>query len=145
MPTVYAATGLALRKQLAPDYRLHSIHQVFRLLGISLAFTWWIADVVALFSVTPFLLEFVLPAVRKFLDHPAGQATVDQPTTLASSSPRRILENLGFLAALCLSFFVTFGNSFARSAHLFYLFFLPIVWIATRRGLRGAIIGPSPT
>jgi integral membrane sensor domain MASE1 len=102
VPAVYAATGLALRKQLAPDYRLHSIHQVFRLLGISLAssffvstlgtavliwsndiasknyliatFTSWIGDVVALFSVTPFLLEFVLPAIRKFLDHPAGQA-----------------------------------------------------------------------
>ena len=169
VPAVYAATGLALRKHLVPDYRLHSIHQVFRLLGISLAssffvstlgtavliwsndiapknyliatFTWWIGDVVALFSVTPFLLEFVLPAIRKFLGHPVGQASADQPTTLASSSPKRILENLGFLAALCLSFFVTFGNSFARSAHLFYLFFLPIIWIATRRGLRGAIIG----
>ncbi|HEY1483071.1 MAG TPA: ATP-binding protein [Candidatus Acidoferrum sp.] len=169
VPAVYAAAGLALRKQLAPDYRLHSIHQVFRLLGISLAssflvstlgtavliwsndiapknyliatFTWWIGDVVALFSVTPFLLEFVLPAIRQFLDHPAEPAAIDQLLTLASSSPKRILENLAFLAALCLSFFVTFGNSFARSAHLFYLFFLPVIWIATRRGLRGAIIG----
>lgn len=36
-------------------------------------------------------------------------------------------------------FALVFGSLFARSAYLFYLFFLPIIWVSTRRGLRGAV------
>jgi len=55
-------------------------------------------------------------------------------------SRAEILESSGFLASLAFLIYLAFGNNFARSAHLFYLFFLPLIWIAIRRGIRGVVV-----
>ena len=165
VPTLYIFAARLARKRLNPDLRLHAMRDVLTLLLFSLgvsfvaaftgtavlyysgkvpsldyltaAFNWWIGDAVALSSVSTFLLEFVLPYLRRFLGMPEIF-----PTHL-SSGPRqhRRLEVLAFLAALFVSLTLVFGWAPTHSASLFYLLFLPIIWIAVRRGLRGAIAG----
>ena len=48
------------------------------------------------------------------------------------------MESLAQAASLPLSLWMIFGLNLAKSFELFYLIFLPVIWIAVRRGLRGA-------
>jgi hypothetical protein len=48
------------------------------------------------------------------------------------------------LGAPLIIFALAFGTFLARSAYLLYLFFLPILWISLRRGLRGAATESEP-
>jgi PAS domain S-box-containing protein len=169
IPSAYFLASHLLKKRLGPDLRLHSIRDVLNLLVHSLlasffvsffcsgllcwsgsipprqylpaALNWLIGDMVALSSVTPFLLEFLLPEARRFL----GLAPPVELQVSVSSAQRRtkiFAENAAFFVAFVLSLFFVFGrNSDGANAHLFYLLFLPILWIAVRRGLRGAVLG----
>ncbi|MGB7462673.1 MAG: hypothetical protein WBW14_07235 [Candidatus Acidiferrum sp.] len=93
--TAYGTAGLFLRQRLNEDSRLQSIRDVMNLLATALfaaavsasagtqiliwdrnirradfahaASNWWVGDSVALASLTPFLLQFVLPGVRRYL------------------------------------------------------------------------------
>jgi PAS domain S-box-containing protein len=167
--TIYVLAALATRRWISADRKLHTMGDVLRFLGTCLvasfsaaflgtgvlvfagsvkwgdyklaAFSWWVGDVVALSSVAPFLLEFVLPALKRFL-----RAKSRAPRMVRAGNKREVsvngpMEAVGFGAALLLSFYVVFGSHLARSSNLFYLFFLPIIWIAMRRGLRGVICG----
>ena len=165
IPLIYGSASLYLRRKLTAGNRIRCTRDVVTLLGVSLlsslaaascgtailvwsgeistaeyahaAFNWWIGDAVALSSVTPFLLEFVIPWSRRFLGlAPAPSAQSVRP----SWTRNQFFESAGFLASLVSMVYLAFGNSFARSAHLFYLFFLPLIWIAIRRGLRGAVV-----
>ena len=167
VPLIYAAAGLYLRRKLTGNYRIRSTSDVTAVLGVSLlaslaaaasgtailvwsgeisafdyaqaAFNWWIGDAVALSSITPFLLEFVIPWCRRYL----GFAGAEEPALAVKNwgwSRAEILESSGFVVSLAFLIYLAFGNSFARSAHLFYLFFLPLIWIAIRRGLRGVVV-----
>ncbi len=167
IPCLYAMASLYLRRKLKGNYRIRSVHDVANLLGVSLlaslvvavsgtailvhngeipaldyaqaAFNWWIGDAVALSSVTPFLLEFVLPWCRRYLGYD-GAKELAPGAKKWSWSRSEVLEYSGFLASLAFLIYLAFGNSFARSAHLFYLFFLPLIWIAIRRGIRGVVV-----
>ena len=140
VPTLYIFAARLARKRLNPDLRLHSMRDVLTLLLFSLgvsfvaaftgtavlyysgkvpsldyltaAFNWWIGDAVALSSVSTFLLEFVLPHLRRFLGMPEIF-----PTHL-STGPRhhRRLEVLAFLAALFVSLTLVFGWTSNHSA-----------------------------
>ncbi|HUL32508.1 MAG TPA: PAS domain S-box protein [Candidatus Eisenbacteria bacterium] len=165
IPAIYGITSLWIRRRLGPSPRLRSTGDVIFFLVVSLleswmvaflgaailvwsgniprtdyaqaAFNWWIGDAVALFSVTPFLLEFVIPWCRRILyfEDPHSAADKRPPWTRQA-----ILESAGLFASLAFIIYFVFDNSFARSAHLFYLLFLPLIWAALRRGLRGAIV-----
>jgi PAS domain S-box-containing protein len=167
IPLVYATAGLYLRRKLTGKYRIRSVRDVTQLLVVSLlasftvaavgtavlvrsgqissgdyaqaAFNWWIGDAVALSSVTTFLLEFFIPWCRRYLGY-AGAEESGLVEKKWNWSRTRIIENFGFLASLGFLVYLAFGNSFARSAHLFYLFFLPLIWIAIRRGIRGVVV-----
>ena len=168
IPLIYGIASLYLRRKLSAGFRIRSIRDVTNILGVTLlaslaaaasgtailvwsgeialadyaqaAFNWWIGDAVALSSLTPFLLEFFLPWCRRYL----GVTGTGQPEPSAKFmawSRAEILESCGFLASLGFLIYPAFGSSFARSAHLFYLFFLPLIWIAIRRGVRGVVVG----
>jgi len=167
IPLVYASASLYLRRKLTGNFRIRSIRDVANILGVSLlaslasatcgtailvwsgeiafsdyaqaAFNWWIGDAVALSSLTPFLLEFVIPWCRRYLGYAGAQESALRPAKWTWSR-LGILESSGFLASLAFLIYLAFGNSLARSAHLFYLFFLPLIWIAIRRGLRGVVV-----
>jgi PAS domain S-box-containing protein len=167
IPLIYAFASLYFCRKLRGNYRIRSVRDVTNLLGVSLlaslvvaitgtailvhngeipasdyaqaAFNWWIGDAVALSSVTPFLLEFVVPWCRRYLGYD-GAKELAPGAKQWSWSRSEVLEYSGFLASLAFLIYLAFGNSFARSSHLFYLFFLPLIWIAIRRGIRGVVV-----
>jgi PAS domain S-box-containing protein len=164
VPLIYGSASLYLRRKLTDGHRIRCTQDVMNLLGVTLlasflvatsgtailvwsreippidypraAFNWWIGDAVALSSVTPFLLEFVIPWSRRFLKI---SGTPPSANTRPAWTRGELLESFGFLASLAILVYLAFGNSFARGAHLFYLFFLPLIWIAIRRGFRGVV------
>jgi PAS domain S-box-containing protein len=166
IPLIYASASLYLRRKLTSNFRIRSIRDVANILGVSLlaslasatggtailvwsgeiaffdyaqaAFNWWMGDAVALSSLTPFLLEFVIPWCRRYLGYAGAQESALAPAKWTWNR-EGIVESSGFLASLAFLIYLAFGISFARSAHLFYLFFLPLIWIAIRRGLRGVV------
>jgi PAS domain S-box-containing protein len=167
VPAIYATAGIYLRRKLTGKYRIRSTRDVTALLGVSLlaslaaaasgtailvwsgeisagnyaqaAFNWWIGDAVALSSLTPFLLEFVVPWCRRYLGFVGAEESAIGEWNW-NWNRTELLESSGFLASLAFLIYLAFGNSFARSAHLFYLFFLPLIWIAIRRGIRGVLV-----
>lgn len=169
IPVLYYLASDLVKKRMDADRGFHSLRDVFNLLGFSLAasfvaactgtailsyagnvpsgdfkraaFDWWIGDAVALSSVSTFLLEFCLPPLRRFLGICPAGVTVSSPEILPQSPRKSLPEVAAFSAALVLCFFLVFGWHASSSGNLFYLLFLPIIWIAVRRGLRGAIPG----
>ncbi len=168
IPLIYGFASGYLRRNLSAGYRIRTIRDVTNILGVTLlasfaaatsgtailvwsgeiafadyaqaTFNWWIGDAVALSSITPFLLEFFLPWCRRYLGV-AGTEEIKSAAETQTWSRGEVLEFCAFLASLGALIYLAFGNSFARSAHLFYLFFLPLIWIAIRRGVRGVLIG----
>jgi PAS domain S-box-containing protein len=169
IPTLYIIASRLVKKRLNPNLRLRSMSNVLDLLTYSLAasfvaafiatallaisgkvplhdylraaFDWWIGDAVALSSVSTFLLEFVLPSLRRFLGISLGAPPLYFTGGFLSFRRKYLLETVAFVAALVLSFLIVFGWNPSHSANLFYLLFLPLIWIAVRQGLRGAIAG----
>ena len=103
---------------------------------------WWIGDSVALFCLTPFLLVYIMPwlQVHTARSTPEAARTIRPETDPWSrtSNSRDLLELLAQGASIFASLYIAFGSSFAPGYELFYLFFLPVIWIAVRRGVRGA-------
>jgi PAS domain S-box-containing protein len=105
------------------------------------ALNWWIGDSVALVCFSPFLLIHVMPWMRRYTraetDAPAAAVGSD---AVLNSPVRWLLENAAQGASIAMSLFIVFRWQVSVSYELFYLFFLPIIWIAVRHGLRGASI-----
>ena len=102
---------------------------------------WWVGDAVALVCLTPFLLIHLTPWLQRragLRDPGSGpsESLVVTRITGGSRNTRR-LEDCAHMASILLSLWIVFGWNFVKSDGLFYLFFLPILWIAVRRGLRG--------
>jgi integral membrane sensor domain MASE1 len=159
-PIVYGTASLFLCRRFREDSRLHSIRDVTNLLGITLfaalvtasvgtqvliwdgdirradflhaAFNWWVGDAVALASLTPFLLQFVLPGLRRYLK--AGKIASASVRSQWAFNTTSVLERIGLVGAPIVIFALIFGSLFARSAYLFYLFFLPIMWVRQNAG-----------
>jgi PAS domain S-box-containing protein len=106
---------------------------------------WWIGDAVAIACLTPFCLVFLMPGLRRFTGF--VQTTAD----LESASPgkshheahgaRRTVESLALAAVILGALWVVLGPNSSDNHDMFYVFFLPIIWVAVRRGLRGATAG----
>ena len=166
VPIVYGSASLYLRRKLTGKFHIRTVSDVTAILGVSLlaslaaaasgtsvlvwsheiatadyaqaTFNWWIGDAVALSSVAPFLLEFVIPWCRRYLGIAKNKESSTEKDRVWSRP--EILEYFCFLASLGFLVYLAFGNSFAHSAHLFYLFFLPLIWIAIRRGVQGVLV-----
>jgi integral membrane sensor domain MASE1 len=106
---------------------------------------WWVGDAVAIACLTPFCLVLVMPVVRHF----TGLARTAADIELASGGKsiheaqgfRRAIESLCFVATIVGSLWLALRPQSTGNQNMFYIFFLPIVWIAVRRGLRGAATG----
>ena len=109
----------------------------------SAVFNYWVGDAVGLVCVTPFLLVYVLPWLRTQLgaEAPEGVATRKSVPVRRSRTILEVSETLAQAASMVLVLDVVFGLNAAKTYEPFYLFFVPIIWIAVRRGLRGGAIG----
>lgn len=103
---------------------------------------WFFGDAIGLCSVAPFLLIHVLLPVRKWLAPPVAE-TLLQPRQGEESIPGagflKTLEVIGHAPTFVLLFWLLFGETGHKD--LFYLAFLPIIWIAMRSGTGGAVSG----
>jgi signal transduction histidine kinase len=81
----------------------------------------WIGDLIGVVVTTPVLLV----------------ATRRRPRAL----PRAGLEALAQLVAIALALWLVFGAGLGEAPKLFYLLFLPVIWIAMRHGIEGAVFG----
>jgi signal transduction histidine kinase len=88
--------------------------------SVAAAVQFWIGDAIGIVVTTPLLLEY---AERK----PALRSAFDVEFVLQA-------------AAVLLALWVVFGVKATDEFKFFYLLFLPLVWIAMRRGMRGAVV-----
>ena len=80
---------------------------------------YWIGDLIGIAVVTPFLLIY---------------AATGKP-------PRLSLETAAQALAILLALFLIFGLVGGAHLRLFYVLFVPIVWMGLRKGLEGATLG----
>ncbi len=100
---------------------------------------WWTGEAIGIIVVTPFLLVHVLPALGSIL----GREMIGGKEDRGTQSPHRpasgpwegLAQAAGIAAALGVVFF-----SGPRRLPLYYLCFLPLLWITLRRGLGGAVL-----
>ena len=83
----------------------------------------WIGDAIGITVVTPLVLV----------------------VATSGTLPRPGLESLGMLIAVVAALFAVFAPSPISHLHLFYLLFLPVIWIGLRHGLEGVAIGLALT
>jgi PAS domain S-box-containing protein len=166
----YALAAYQLRKVLRIDWRLRKTRDVALLLVVAMvaatvvaatgtalviadgglaqgefviaAINWWVGDMVAIASLTPFLLVFVMPAVRRLNGLPSGTQdeawASDRRSSASWSAVKRWLEVVAFAGTVGLVLAAVLITRQGHGNELFYLFFVPLVWMAMRRGLRGA-------
>jgi signal transduction histidine kinase len=85
----------------------------------SVTLSYWVGDVIGILGLTPFAL--IAATRRRIL--PISTETVLQ------------------FAAIVASLVLVFGSAAERELQLFYILFLPIVWIAVRTGIEGVSAG----
>jgi signal transduction histidine kinase/DNA-binding response OmpR family regulator len=102
------------------------------------ASAWGLGDEIGLLGVAPFLLIHVFPSVRRWL----SAKVVEVRTEKQSSSWKvwSLLEVVGQSAALLFLLWVMFGPTFGP-LQLFFLSFIPVIWIAMRQGVRRVATG----
>ncbi len=107
-------------------------------------FNWWVGDAGPMVALAPFLLLWVIPLLPVNVAQSASRERPQEPSEEKWSkkfSLVRALEWLGQIASIVLALYLIFGLNLGRHYELFYLSFLPIIWIAVRNGLRGATAG----
>ncbi len=87
---------------------------------LAVALQYWVGDVIGILTVTPFVMVLLRQA-------PVGQPQLLRPVEL-------LLQGL----AVAVGLMVTFNRFVPDPSKIFYVLFLPIIWIAMRRGLPGA-------
>jgi PAS domain S-box-containing protein len=106
---------------------------------------WAVGDSVGIISLSPFLLVHVIPWIEK-QSHGSprlikGGVLDTVRSTLLPETLGDRLEFLGQLAAIAFTVWLVFGSNIGESYDLFYLCFLPVIWIAVRHGIPGVVIG----
>ncbi len=94
-------------------------------------FHWWIGETVGVLTVTPFLLIYVMPGLKRFAE--------GQPLRLPAvrSFPRPSLSAIGQASSLALTLYWVFGVRVLDEFHPLFLIALPLIWIALQRGFKG--------
>jgi len=120
-------------------------HAIKRSEYLHASITWWVGDAVTLSSLTPFLLVYEMPWLLRYCRVPGAKAE-ERPAkknTLRYDSHTVLvwIESLLLIASIGGTLWIVFLWSYSHRSELFYLFFLPIVWMAVRRGLRGVTAG----
>ncbi|HXM94275.1 MAG TPA: diguanylate cyclase [Candidatus Dormibacteraeota bacterium] len=107
------------------------------------ALGWYVGDVVGLVGFAPFLLIHVLPWVRWMLSpHPEKNPRREDwsETRTEQITLGDMLQLLGQVASIVLVLWIMFGRALGYR-QLYYLAFVPIVWIAMRHGIRHVVSG----
>jgi signal transduction histidine kinase/DNA-binding response OmpR family regulator len=101
---------------------------------------WFLGDEIGLLGVAPFLLIHIFPWVRRRLALNPGELKPRRHPRARISSFWMLVEVVGQAAALLALLWVLFGPAFSRF-QLFFLTFIPVIWIAMRHGIRRVVTG----
>ena len=168
---IYTSGALVLRRVAKIDPQLRSLRDVMWLLLVAMltscvaafagtgflvldhlihsqeywqaTFNWWVGDAVAIGSITPFCLIYVLPGLRRFAGYSEPARTrEDQPLLLVGRHELRGIPRASesglFAVCLTAALWMALSGYWSRGNEMFYLLFLPLIWMAVRRGLQGA-------
>jgi PAS domain S-box-containing protein len=105
-----------------------------------LVLSWAVGDSVGLIALTPFLLVHVMPWFHERSNRHAGSKQMGLLAIGRVELPRRRSSSLEFaaqLATVVFALWLVFGSKLSESYDLFYLIFLPVIWIAVRQGIPG--------
>jgi len=157
---IYSATAAFLRHRIHFDWQLRKLRDVvwfvfttvlvsallaiLSVLGSALSsnmpqndifraiFNWWIGETVGVLTVTPFMLIYVIPTLKRFTDR--------QPIRFPAgwSFPRPTLSDIVQVFSLVFTLYWVFGAPIPDEFRPLFLIALPLIWIALERGLKGA-------
>lgn len=112
---------------------------------VNASLNWWVGDAVAIACITPFCMVFVMPVLRRFTGVTQTTIELESATPVRSAHEargfQRTLESAAFVLVIAATLWFVLGHGAAANHDKFYVFFLPIIWIAVRRGLPGATAG----
>ena len=109
-----------------------------------LVLNWAVGDSIGLTSFTPFILVHVVPWFREKADRYQRPGLAISTVVPAKTGSAPLFESLEFVVqmlAIAFTLWVVFAAKIGESYDLFYLFFLPIIWMAVRKGMRGVTTG----
>jgi diguanylate cyclase (GGDEF)-like protein/PAS domain S-box-containing protein len=107
------------------------------------ALKWYAGDAIGLVGFAPFLLIHVLPRIRKRISpSPVGADGGGRQADKRLKSVRieEAFEAIGQAISIVLVLWVMFGPALGPK-QLYYLGFVPIIWIAMRQGIRRVVSG----
>jgi PAS domain S-box-containing protein len=168
--SVYTVASVILRRTVKIDWRLRTMRDVMWLLLIAtcaacvVAFVgtkflqvdhlipaqgyllatmnWWVGDAVAIGSIVPFSLIYVVPRLRRYMGYTERDAKTGGAAHRAGRHELqgfgRAIESGLFAAGIVAVLWAALSGRFSRGNEMFYLLFLPLILVAVRRGLRGA-------
>jgi diguanylate cyclase (GGDEF)-like protein/PAS domain S-box-containing protein len=102
------------------------------------AIEWWVSDALAIIAFTPFLLVHVAPLVRGWLK--SGRGIRQSAARTGGFSTTEILELTAQCGFVVFAIWFVFGYAPAIPYQPLYLLFVPVIWVAVRRGLPGAVL-----
>jgi signal transduction histidine kinase/CheY-like chemotaxis protein len=99
------------------------------------ALVWFLGDETGLLAIAPFLLIHVSPWVREKV----SVSTVGSKRhAITSFSTWPLVEGVAQALSLGCVLWIMFGPTFVRLS-LFYLTFIPVIWVAVRQGIRRVV------
>ncbi len=103
--------------------------------------SWFLGDEVGLLGVAPFLLVHVFPWIRRRLSPgPVEAGSLKKESSEKTSGLWTLVELGSQVFTLLFVLWLMFGSQFAHF-QLFFLAFVPIIWIAMRQGIRRVVSG----
>ncbi len=140
----YVAVALGVAICVAPlgALSLLFVHLIQRGDYLKASLNWFIGDSVALLCVAPFLLIHVMPWVRergeRYARGERGSRAKVRSVPRLVTGRGGLLESLAQAGSVVLALVIVFASNLAQSHELFYLLFLPTIWVAVRHGMAGA-------
>jgi diguanylate cyclase (GGDEF)-like protein/PAS domain S-box-containing protein len=98
---------------------------------------WWVSDSLAIIAFAPFMLVHVAPLVGGWLN--SGSRIRRSPAPRVHISATEILELTAQSGFVVFGIWFVFGYAPAIPYQPLYLLFVPVIWVAVRRGLPGAV------
>lgn len=148
----YAGIAWGLRSLLRPTPTLHTLRQLTMFIAIVVPGTALIAAsfVAVLFAAGHLAADAILPGWLRFwvgdavgilVTAPLLLVVADRARRLSFASVLRRGETYVQLLVVSGSIWLIFGGLRGDPSHHVYLLFLPLIWIAIRNGLPGAVLG----
>jgi len=143
----YTAAAWVLRSRARIDPQLASVRDVAWLVGVAAAATLAVSAgyVAVYFAAGHIPAVAVVPSAIQLCVGDALGILVTTPVILALLRPQRAVrafrwssEATAQAAAVAAALWVVFGIDPAGAAQVFYVLFLPLIWVSVRHGIRGA-------